>query len=364
MGNWAKPLGGNSRGDLTGAPLKEREMERPGSPTSVVEPLEGFDWVNDYAIPPREAVRPTPRKAGPAWAEAKTEGKLEDPVVPKFRGGSCAPGESALLHPAGPALLEYATSGCPVDCGRDWTPDEIRSCRRTRPTSNRPSSQTPSNKSGSRRTRSRSKGFAKIVLWDDIRDRLDDFPQLKVSPLSMIPHKSRKYRAILDLSFKLRIAGMALPSVNDATIQTAIQEAMNQLGTVLPRIIEAVANAPDDDGDILFAKLDIKDGFWRMVRAQWAPNGTSRTSSRKRREHRSAWSSRRHSKWDGANHPHSSARHQKRPRDVAQDTIDVGRGASHHTHWNTGWCHRTSGRTTTNGEHVREIPHGAGVLCR
>ena len=108
-------------------------------------------------------------------------------------------------------------------------------------------------------------GFARIVLWDDIKDRINDYPQLKVSPLSMIPHKSRKYRAILDLSFKLRIAGMALPSVNEATIKTAVQEAMNQLGTVLPRIIEAVANAPEEDGDILFAKLDIKDGFWRMV---------------------------------------------------------------------------------------------------
>lgn len=36
---------------------------------------------------------------------------------------------------------------------------------------------------------------------------------------------------------------------------------MNQLGSVLPRIIKAIANAPEQAGDILFAKLDIKDRF-------------------------------------------------------------------------------------------------------
>ena len=61
-------------------------------------------------------------------------------------------------------------------------------------------------------------GFARLVPWSDIKDRIAEIPKLKVSPLSMIPHKSRKYRAILDLSFKLCIAGMVLPAVNKATI--------------------------------------------------------------------------------------------------------------------------------------------------
>jgi len=41
-------------------------------------------------------------------------------------------------------------------------------------------------------------GQARVVLWDEIKDNPP--PQLKISPLAMIPHKSRKYRAILDLS--------------------------------------------------------------------------------------------------------------------------------------------------------------------
>ena len=87
---------------------------------------------------------------------------------------------------------------------------------------------------------------------------------LKLSRLAMIPHKSRKYRAILDLSFALRIAGFQLPSVNDATKNTAPEEAIDQIGTVLPRIIEAFATAPPGEY-IQLMKLDIKDGFLRMV---------------------------------------------------------------------------------------------------
>jgi hypothetical protein len=54
--------------------------------------------------------------------------------------------------------------------------------------------------------------------------------------------------------------------VNEATNPTvAPKQAMAELGNVLPRLIYAVANAPDGRGPILFSKLDIKDGYWQMV---------------------------------------------------------------------------------------------------
>ena len=81
----------------------------------------------------------------------------------------------------------------------------------------------------------------------------------------MIPHKSRKYRAILDLSFCLRMNGYEVPSVNEATKICAPEDAINQIGSVLPRIIEALAETANDPTDVMFAKIDIKDGFWRMV---------------------------------------------------------------------------------------------------
>ena len=42
-------------------------------------------------------------------------------------------------------------------------------------------------------------GFTKICRWDDLKKNLPRAP--KRSPLVMILHKSRKYRAILDLSY-------------------------------------------------------------------------------------------------------------------------------------------------------------------
>lgn len=46
-------------------------------------------------------------------------------------------------------------------------------------------------------------GQAKVVNWDDIKDNPP--PQLKISPVAAIPHKSKAFRTILDLSFRLRL---------------------------------------------------------------------------------------------------------------------------------------------------------------
>ena len=80
----------------------------------------------------------------------------------------------------------------------------------------------------------------------------------------MIPHKSRKYRAILDLSFALKVAGWDLPSVNKATKETVPAEVFEQVGTFMPRIVEALATAPLSEDPIHFSKLYIKDGFWTI----------------------------------------------------------------------------------------------------
>ena len=60
-----------------------------------------------------------------------------------------------------------------------------------------------------------AQGFATIVRWGDIKQNSPS--NLEIPPLAMIPYKSRKYRAILDLSFALKVAGWDLPSVNKAT---------------------------------------------------------------------------------------------------------------------------------------------------
>jgi hypothetical protein len=101
-----------------------------------------------------------------------------------------------------------------------------------------------------------------LVPWDEIKD--DPPRQLKISPIAAIPHKSKAYRSILDLSFRLRLKnGGVLAAVNDTTVKSAPKGAIDQLGECLTRIIHAFAEA-DDDAKIFMAKWDIKDGFWRM----------------------------------------------------------------------------------------------------
>ena len=66
--------------------------------------------------------------------------------------------------------------------------------------------------------------FAIIVRWGGIKQNPPS--NLKTSPLEIIPHKSRKYRAILDLSFVLKVAGWDLPLVNKVTKEIAPAEAL------------------------------------------------------------------------------------------------------------------------------------------
>lgn len=80
----------------------------------------------------------------------------------------------------------------------------------------------------------------------------------------MVPHKSKPFRAILDLSWALKLMnGGILQSVNDSTTLSAPAGAIDPMGHSLERIIHAFAKAGEED-KVFMAKYDIKDGFWRM----------------------------------------------------------------------------------------------------
>ena len=81
----------------------------------------------------------------------------------------------------------------------------------------------------------------------------------------MIPQNSRLFRAILDQSFYLRCKGEQYKSFNDTTVKMAHKEAMTQLGNALQRMIAKLADAQEEGKELFFAKLDVKDRFWRMV---------------------------------------------------------------------------------------------------
>ena len=71
---------------------------------------------------------------------------------------------------------------------------------------------------------------------------------------------------ILDLSYELKMDKDKLKSVNNAFDKDlAPQHSMYELGNVIPQIIWNMAKAPDTGVPILFSKIDLKDGYWRMV---------------------------------------------------------------------------------------------------
>ena len=207
-------------------------------------------------------------KQNPLWTKHQgadaPEAPLFDPAEPLLVGfrGQMAPRHLAKAHPAAPLLREYATKGCPVDCGRDWTLAELESAIERGPHKGALDPLAIKYAQGEARAKA-SAGQCKIVKWSELKKNLP--PSLKISPVAAVPHKSRMFRMILDLSFALHLSGYDLPSVNESTKYMAKEESLAQLGGVLPRIIAALAEAKPEDGPIFFSKMDIKDGFWRMI---------------------------------------------------------------------------------------------------
>ena len=80
-----------------------------------------------------------------------------------------------------------------------------------------------------------------------------------------VPHEGREYRVIFDLSFLVKVVGWDLQFVNETTKEILPAEALEQVGTVMPRIIEALASALLSEDPTNFNKLYIKYGFWRMI---------------------------------------------------------------------------------------------------
>lgn len=168
----------------------------------------------------------------------------------------------ALDHPAAPMLLDYAKNGCPVNCGDDWSVEQILALLRCGPHPSAPSPEAIHQLRAETEDKVKHQ-YARIVTWGQIKHNIPT--KLKVSPVAMIPHKSKAFWCILDLLFNIQIKGKLFHSVNSATVKKAHPQAMDQLGITLKRIVAMVADHWTEEKPFYFAKLDIKDGFWRMA---------------------------------------------------------------------------------------------------
>ena len=172
------------------------------------------------------------------------------------------PNGPALAHPAAPLLIDFAMEGPSVGIDLEHPLEVLTAAihRGAHPSA----AQLDAAMALRQETLEKvEQGFAQLIPWKKLLRHLPK--KLKLSPIAAIPHKSRAYRMILDLSFAFEVNGVTWPSVNDATDRHAAPlQSMSQLGKVLPRLIYALATLPEDQGPILMMKADIKDGFWRI----------------------------------------------------------------------------------------------------
>lgn len=167
----------------------------------------------------------------PREKELKTAiGKIRSLVLPRME---------ALEHAAAALIQAYAKDGCPTDCGPNWTREHIEAAIKKGPHSS--ATEFEALKALHEETKEKVKnGYAKVIRYGDIINNLPE--KLKISPVAMIPHKSRAFRTILDLSFRLRHLGKLMESVNSATVKQAPAESMVQLGNCVQRLIALLAD--------------------------------------------------------------------------------------------------------------------------
>ena len=180
---------------------------------------------------------------------------LPPPV--KHQNNLCSLG-LVVHHPAYETLLEYATGGFSINSGRNCTKEEIHAAVMRGPHESALEDKYIGHFDYEAKGNVESK-LARLVLYYEVRGDLPE--QMKVSPIATIPHNSKTFRSILDLSFLLHLIPHELvPSVNDNSRKTSLGVAMDQIGHVLMCLIYTFAEA-QECAKTFQGKWDIKDGF-------------------------------------------------------------------------------------------------------
>ena len=179
------------------------------------------------------------------------------------------PQKLAAGHPFFPTLHQWGSHGVPVDCGPDWQWDAVLAAVARGP---HRSALEPENIALVHEDVQYQvdAGFSKIVSWDDLKQLKPR--RLKISPIAVVPQKNRRGRLILDLSFPVypqRTKANPRPDpiqagVNETTVKLAPQEPVREIGNVLRRVLTLLDSAALDEV-VMLAKIDLSDGFWRML---------------------------------------------------------------------------------------------------
>jgi hypothetical protein len=176
-----------------------------------------------------------------------------------------------LIHPFGAELKEWQ-KGVVVECGPAWSRDaiDVAVARGPHPSAMLPEAIQLVHEEVAYQIEA---GFSELVMWEDIEGDLPDC--FKISPAAVIPQANRRGRLLLDLSFKVRrppqknqrrrrMGEVLAESVNDLTTQNSPSAPVKEIGRVLRRLFQFIAETPEGE-EVLLAKVDLSDGFWRII---------------------------------------------------------------------------------------------------
>jgi hypothetical protein len=171
----------------------------------------------------------------------------------------------AEVHPFTPTLKGWRY-GIDVDCGLDWDWEVNKAvvARGPHPTATTPDAIALFKEDIAYQVKA---GFSQVMLWEDLQ-RLRP-TNLNILPVAVVPQTGRQGRIILDLSFPVyqEVDGVVTAtqeSVNSMTVIKSPSIPVKKISKVLPRMLQYMRDTPEGL-HILFSKLDISEGFWRLI---------------------------------------------------------------------------------------------------
>lgn len=243
-------------------------------------------------LPPPPVGPPRPAPPRPA-AFAPLSGGAQE-ILPGFRAADAVPpnwtdprqaanGKShakSLMQPQDLAkrilpgdtftqLNDFAQYGVPTDCGPPWPADVIAAAKEVGP---HVSAVTPENVDLMWEDISYQvdAGFVRIVSEKDLFGGTPP-EELKISRVAVVPQTNRRGRIILNLSSKVKLptsrrqtGSKCHPSVNETTVPAEDQRAVRELGDAMKSLL-LFAFETNNRWEIRWHKVDLSDGFWRMI---------------------------------------------------------------------------------------------------
>ena len=189
---------------LLGGKIRERVMERLEDPLlGSNAPVTGVDKGQHRKGEKRKRVfHQSMQVSKYYWSHHTGEFSIPSPdqVPTTYKGYMCS-AVLALHHPAEGDLLQFATKGFPTMTGKPWTLNQMEEEIYRGPHVSVLQSVAMKILVDDVAVKEK-KVQCKVFMWDSIKDNPPE--ELNIFPISMIPHKSQLFRAILDLSFALR----------------------------------------------------------------------------------------------------------------------------------------------------------------